>query len=75
MHIVIILIVLVVIGYFFYSQVNSKVDNGAMEKLVSICRGDEARVERLINLEKKRAPNISLDEAVKRAIESYKRDQ
>jgi hypothetical protein len=66
-------------GYFLYNKLFKKkapnADSEALKRLTFICRGDHERVQRLINLEKKRAPNLSTDSAIKRAISSYQRDQ
>lgn len=43
-------------------------------RLRKICMGDQEAVERLINLERKQHPGLSLAEACRRAIERYKRD-
>ena len=76
MGIIVICVVLIIliIAYLFHKN-NNKVNTEQMKQLKSICHGDEDRMQRLINLEKKRGLNISKNESVKRAIESYKRDQ
>ena len=77
--IALVVIFLVCIGYFLYKrgilETPKVASNKAMKRLLSICRGDEDRAKRLINLEIKRSPNISSREAVNRAIKSYTRDQ
>jgi len=57
--------------YFYRNEPEDK----NLLKLKKICRGDDALAERLVNRELKKAPNITLDAAIKRAIDSYKRDQ
>lgn len=44
------------------------------QNLLGKARGDAALVERLIRLEQQRAPNLSRDELIRRAIERWERD-
>jgi hypothetical protein len=46
----------------------------AEAQLRRICLGDEAQAERLISIERARAPGISRAEAASRAVERYRRD-
>lgn len=61
---------------FFWPRGKNKVEKKtAYEKeLLFRCLGGRERMERLINLELKRDPDISRKEAVRDAIESHKRD-
>lgn len=43
-------------------------------RLLRICLGDRERMARLIDLELKRNPTLTEEHAVRRAIESYERD-
>lgn len=43
-------------------------------QLRRICRGDDGQAERLIAGELTRAPHISRDEAARRALDRYRRD-
>lgn len=47
---------------------------GAEDELIRLCHGDQAKVDRLIGLERKRSPNISRSEAARRAAQSIRRD-
>jgi hypothetical protein len=75
MHILLVIILILSVGCLFYTKSYRSTNGNARKKLLVICRGDEECATRLINLELKRSPNISLEKAVKRAIESYQRDQ
>ena len=44
------------------------------DELVRLCFGNQKQAERLIELERKNAPNISRSEAAKRASRSIRRD-
>jgi len=68
---VIVAIIIIFVLYLIFSK-GSGSDYG--ELLIS-CDNDKGLADRLINLEKKRKPNISHDEAVTRAINSYRRDR
>ena len=43
-------------------------------QLLLLCRGDAERAERLIELEKRRAPRLSRERAVVRALERFRKD-
>ena len=43
-------------------------------ELLLLCRHDAERAERLIELELRRAPQISRGEAIRRAVARYRRD-
>jgi hypothetical protein len=75
MHILLVIILILSVGCLFYTKSHSSTNGNARKKLLVICRGDEECVTRLINFELRRSPNISLEKASKRAIESYQRDQ
>jgi len=44
------------------------------DALLRACRGDRERVDRLLTLEADREPGITRTEAVRRALETYRRD-
>lgn len=46
----------------------------AFDELLQMCRGDAAQAQRLIDGEKRRAPEISDEEATRRAIRAWRRD-
>jgi hypothetical protein len=47
---------------------------GSEDELIRLCHGDEDKADRLIALERTRAPNLSRSEAARRACDSIRRD-
>lgn len=47
---------------------------GHEDELIRLCHGDKEKADRLIGLERKRAPSISRAEAARRASDSIRRD-
>ncbi len=68
---VIVAIIIIFVLYLIFS----KGSGSDYDELLNSCGNDKGLAERLINLEKKRKPNISHDEAVARALNSYRRDR
>ena len=66
------------IGFFWLAARTLRDDThaarGSEADLLVICQRDPARAERLIDLELRRAPEISRTEAIRRAIERHRRD-
>ena len=68
-------VLLAFFGLALYSlrDATSAPRNTAAE-LLALCQRDAARAERLIELELQLAPHISRDEAIRRAVARYRRD-
>jgi hypothetical protein len=75
MHILLVIILILTVGCLIYKKSHRTTTGNGRNKLLVICRGDEGCATRLINHELSRYPDISFEEATKRAIESYQRDQ
>jgi hypothetical protein len=75
MYILLVIILILAVGCLIYKKNHRSTNGNARKKLLVICRDDEGCATRLINYELSRSPDISLEEATKRAIESYQRDQ
>lgn len=46
----------------------------AEDVLLKACRGDREQMKRLVTREADRAPGITRDEAIERALDAYQRD-
>ena len=79
MHLIIFLAIVGVALYLLLRQPLRRRDTSAEasdseDELIHLCFGNEKQAERLIELERKNAPNISRSEAAKRASRSIRRD-
>ena len=79
MHLIIFLLIVGVALYLLLRQPLRRRDTNAdasdpEDELVRLCFGNQKQAERLIELERKNAPNISRSDAAKRASRSIRRD-
>ena len=72
---IIILVAIAIIAFFFFQRSKSRSKISIHEhELLGKCFGDNDKAERLINLELKRNPKLSRENAAKYAIQSLKLD-
>jgi hypothetical protein len=63
-----------VVGVIWLGLAHRGRRHAAEKELLQICLGNEGQAERLIEGEMNRAPGLSRDEAARRAVERYRRD-
>ena len=67
----IIVVLLVILELWFWLSLRRR---SAEKKLAKLCFGDAAQVDRLVAREQKRNPRLTRAQAVRAALESYRRD-
>jgi hypothetical protein len=65
---------LVLLGVWFWLRHTKGRSRHSERQLRRICLGDDRKVERLIDAEMMRVPGIARDEAARRAVDRYQRD-
>jgi low affinity Fe/Cu permease len=70
-----IILAIAIVVLILFLLMKSQADSSADKDLLTLCRDDEAQMNRLIALEQKRKAGISRKEAVIRALESLRRDR
>jgi len=79
MPLLLIIIVTALLGFLLWRAASNtnvetdKIDNS--KELLRLCRGNRDLAERLLNYELEANPNLSQQQALKLAIERYRRDQ
>jgi len=80
MPLLLIIIVTALLGFLLWraaSNTNVETDkiDSKYRELLRLCRGNRDLAERLLNYELEANPNLSQQQALKLAIERYRRDQ
>jgi hypothetical protein len=70
----IVFIALIGVGFAVWLKLKSGGKRSHFAELVSMCRGDRAQAQRLVDGQKGRHPGISDEEAARRAVVAWRRE-